>query len=196
MLNLVQYFRGLRRTTVKFGASKIGFKPKPDLYANALFFLSESDTIVFMDLEDNYWKVKARDSIGYIHKAFVIGDEKFNKFSDSVFRESQSRKRHRDSLNSAALLFEKKIRDSVEKRKEYIRDSLEKAKYIRFSKKGVPIYFVSAQVNFNSIGTPEANLVIKNISKKVIDAYDIKVYCYDRFDRPVPVSYTHLVGVI
>jgi len=184
-LNTILISQNYLKTTVKLGVSKLGFKPKPDLYANAIFFLSESDTIVFMDLEDDYWKVKARDSIGYINKAFVIGDEIFNKFRDSVYWESQIKKRYRDSVNNAAVLFEQKIRDSLERRKKYIRDSLEDAKYIRFIKRGVPIYFVSAEVNFNSIGTPEANLVVKNISKKVIDAYEIKIYCYDRFDRPV-----------
>lgn len=48
-----------------------------------------------------------------------------------------------------------------------------------------PLQLVKTWVGFNSIDNPEAYLVVKNISKKTIDAFNVGVYCFDRYDNPV-----------
>jgi tetratricopeptide (TPR) repeat protein len=48
-----------------------------------------------------------------------------------------------------------------------------------------PLQLVKAMVTFNVISNPEASVVVKNVSKKTIDAYTIGIYCYDRYDQPV-----------
>ena len=48
-----------------------------------------------------------------------------------------------------------------------------------------PIAFLYAAITYNSIGVPQASISIKNITKKTIDAYTIRIECYNNFDRPV-----------
>lgn len=48
-----------------------------------------------------------------------------------------------------------------------------------------PLQLISAKVTFNAIDNPEASAVVKNISNKTVDAYDIAFYCYNRYDEPV-----------
>ncbi len=48
-----------------------------------------------------------------------------------------------------------------------------------------PLQLVKAMITFNAISNPEASVVVKNVSKKTVDAYTIGIYCYDRYDQPV-----------
>jgi LysM repeat protein len=48
-----------------------------------------------------------------------------------------------------------------------------------------PLRFVSARVSFNVIGNPEAWLAVRNQSVKTVDAYEVSIYCYNRFSEPV-----------
>jgi len=47
----------------------------------------------------------------------------------------------------------------------------------------IPLKVLSATVSYNSIGTPEVNLTVKNLTKKTIVAYRMNVRAYDDFDR-------------
>lgn len=51
--------------------------------------------------------------------------------------------------------------------------------------KNKPLKVTSAEITYNSIDVPEVNLTIKNLTTKTIVAYQMKVSCYDDFDRPV-----------
>lgn len=55
---------------------------------------------------------------------------------------------------------------------------------------GYPVWFLDASISFNAIDDPEAKISLMNISSKIIDAYTVDIYCYDRFGRPV-VHYAH-----
>lgn len=62
----------------------------------------------------------------------------------------------------------------------------EKIKFIsKFKSLGSPVALNEASVTFNSIGNPEANLIIQNISNKIIDGYEVDVFCYDNYGRAV-----------
>jgi hypothetical protein len=53
------------------------------------------------------------------------------------------------------------------------------------SNSNIPIKFTSINVDYNSIGNPVACLFAKNLTEKTIDAYELDIYCYDNYDRPV-----------
>jgi hypothetical protein len=46
---------------------------------------------------------------------------------------------------------------------------------------GAPLELLRALITFNSIDNPEARVLVKNVSQKIIDAYTVGIYCYDRF---------------
>lgn len=48
-----------------------------------------------------------------------------------------------------------------------------------------PLKLVGARVTFNCIGNPEAGVLVRNVSRKTVDAYTIRIYCYDRFGDPI-----------
>ena len=48
-----------------------------------------------------------------------------------------------------------------------------------------PLELQKVWITFNSIGTPEARLRVKNVSDKTIDAFKVQFYCFDNFDSPV-----------
>ncbi|BBI33339.1 stalk domain-containing protein [Cohnella abietis] len=51
--------------------------------------------------------------------------------------------------------------------------------------KNKPLKVNDVSITYNSISVPEVNLEIKNLTTKTIVAYEMRVSCYDDFDRPV-----------
>ncbi|MGF7046543.1 hypothetical protein J2T13_001041 [Paenibacillus sp. DS2015] len=49
--------------------------------------------------------------------------------------------------------------------------------------KNIPLKVEQATVTYNSIGNPEVNLTIKNLTSKTIIAYEMSLRTYDDFDR-------------
>lgn len=49
----------------------------------------------------------------------------------------------------------------------------------------MPLIITDSFISINSIGTPEIGLGFRNLSGKVIDAFEFRVRCYDTYDRPV-----------
>lgn len=64
-------------------------------------------------------------------------------------------------------------------------DSIQLVKIDTFKAHGIPLFFLSAEVWYDAIGTPEVRIIAKNISNKDIDAYSIQVYCYNNYNEPV-----------
>jgi hypothetical protein len=64
-------------------------------------------------------------------------------------------------------------------------DSIQLVKIKKFESIGIPIFFLTAEVGYDAIGTPEIKLIPKNISKKDIDAYTVQIYCYNNYNEPV-----------
>ncbi|QQS37037.1 MAG: hypothetical protein IPM56_03530 [Ignavibacteriales bacterium] len=97
------------------------------------------------------------------------------------------RKEQRNYLNNNdTSLYKNKSSVSSPVSEEYEKLSLKTSEEIKKSiDKGIPLYFHKASVTFNSIDNPEAYISLRNISEKTIDAYTLKILCYDRFDNPV-----------
>lgn len=53
-----------------------------------------------------------------------------------------------------------------------------------------PIDIVDTFLTFNSIGVPEIHIGYINVTKKIIDAVEISVFCYNNFNEPV-AEYNH-----
>ncbi|QHT62535.1 copper amine oxidase N-terminal domain-containing protein [Paenibacillus lycopersici] len=53
--------------------------------------------------------------------------------------------------------------------------------------KNKPLKVTDASISYNSIGIPEANITVKNLTEKTVIAYEISFSCYDDFERPVNV---------
>lgn len=52
-------------------------------------------------------------------------------------------------------------------------------------KNNIPLYLSRVEINNNIIGNPEVTLHLTNISKYDIDAYNVEIYCYNRYGNPV-----------
>ena len=53
------------------------------------------------------------------------------------------------------------------------------------NEKNCPLQVIRTWVEKNSAGTPEAHVIVKNISDKEIDAYKVYLHCFNAFDEPV-----------
>ena len=75
-----------------------------------------------------------------------------------------------------------KIRALIKSDKDASNASLKKELQANNNK---PLKVTDVEITYNSIDVPEVNLTIKNLTTKTIVAYEMKVSCYDDFDRPV-----------
>ncbi|WP_419875245.1 copper amine oxidase N-terminal domain-containing protein [Candidatus Pristimantibacillus sp. PTI5] len=75
-----------------------------------------------------------------------------------------------------------KVRALIKSEKDASNASLKKELQANNNK---PLKVTGVEITYNSIDVPEVNLTIKNLTTKTIVAYEMKVSCYDDFDRPV-----------
>ena len=61
----------------------------------------------------------------------------------------------------------------------------EQNKSIFISQNECPVKITKSWLTENSIGSPEANLNIKNCSSRVIDGIKVGILCYNNFDEPI-----------
>jgi len=64
-------------------------------------------------------------------------------------------------------------------------DSAQQKRIDKSIQNGIPLFFLSAEIWYDAAGTPELQIITKNISEKDVDAYTIQVYCYNNFNEPV-----------
>lgn len=64
-------------------------------------------------------------------------------------------------------------------------DSVQSSKIENAKKDGIPLFFLKVDITHDAIGTPEVNVIAKNISDMDIDAFDIQISCYNKYDEPV-----------
>jgi hypothetical protein len=175
---------------------------KPIISSNIKFWISPNSKILVLNYDDDkeYVKVVYEKDTGFVFsvnftKIAVVQDQvklildaerKKTLFYENIIRLEQSRK---DSLRFVW----KKYQDSVKLAKEVkvilkeqaqIRDYTKKL-YAKYYSLNSPLALSAATVSYNSIGIPEANLTLSNISGKDIDAYEVSILCYDNYNRPV-----------
>ncbi len=190
----------------------IAVRNNPEPFADIIYTTAKGDSIYISDkIEKNdrvFYKVlyKGKDGngFGYISdiwlENFTIELKKFNNYyqkrkQDSIYKAVMIQ----DSINSIAFRkydsiakIEKRKTDSIKKitliKENNEIDSIyeiKQAKIAAIKKKGVPLMFTGISVYDNSIGTPQVSIGVENISGKIIDAYTVKIYCYNNFNEPV-----------
>lgn len=147
--------------------SEMPFRKSPILNGNPSDLIPQGSNIEVIDYENDFLKVVFNGKIGYVSSL------QFNNYEEV--------KNQVDSLYERDLTIQKQKEDAEIKRKQ---DEVNK-KYEKLRLLGVPIELSKASVSYNSIGNPEAELEVRNISNKVIDAFEVDVLCYDNYNRPV-----------
>lgn len=126
---------------------------------------------------DGYeWKTEI-DSLGYKEKV----PYKMNAYYDNNVSDIISNTNIQKVLDyklKAMEVTSTYLKKEVEKKREALANELK-------DNKNVPLKVMSATVKNNSIGTPEVTVTVKNLTNKVIDAYELSFQCYDTYDRPV-----------
>lgn len=69
--------------------------------------------------------------------------------------------------------------------KKMISDIDKQIKKVQEEASKPPLSIVSTSVKKNSAGTPEATVIVKNTSKKTIDAFTIRILCFNNYNNPV-----------
>lgn len=86
--------------------------------------------------------------------------------------------RRRLALSLLVVLFVLSLAGCSDKNEETVPgEAVQSAKY--------PLALMSAEVSLNDGGKPEVRVIVKNISRKTIDAYTVGIYCFDRFGNQV-----------
>lgn len=63
---------------------------------------------------------------------------------------------------------------------------IEKNRQTEYANNGYkPLKIQGKSITYNAIGVPEANVVLKNVSDKTIDAIKVRIYPYDTYDNRV-----------
>lgn len=110
------------------------------------------------------WKVETNH--GYTEKIPYKINTHYDKYINSILLDSY--------LNEVIHYEEKIIQASVEQLEKDLKNN-----------KNIPLKIVSSYVENNSIGTPEATIIVQNLTIKVINAFELSFQCYDTYDRPV-----------
>ncbi|CAH0998033.1 hypothetical protein EMA8858_04168 [Emticicia aquatica] len=147
--------------------NEMPFRKTPVLNGSASDFIPKGSSIEVIDYENDFLKVIFNKKIGYV--------------SSLQFANYDEVKSQVDSLYERDRVIQLQKEDAAIKNKQ---DEINK-KYEKLRALGVPIELSKANVSYNSIGNPEAILEVRNISNKIIDAFEVDILCYDNYNRPV-----------
>lgn len=147
--------------------SEMPFRKSPILIGSASDFIPEGSNIEVIGYENDFLKVIFNKKIGYVSSLQFINYEDVKNQVDGLYEKDKAIQKQKEDIEI------KKKQDEINKKYEKLRSM------------GVPIKLSKASVSYNSIGNPEAILEVRNISSKVIDAFEVDVLCYDNYNRPV-----------
>ncbi len=147
--------------------NEMPFRKTPVLNGSASDFIPKGSSIEVIDYENDFLKVIFNKKIGYV--------------SSLQFANYDEVKSQVDNLYERDRVVQIQKEEDVLKNKQ---DEINK-KYERLRSMGIPIELSKASVSYNSIGNPEATLEVRNISNKVIDAFEVDILCYDNYNRAV-----------
>jgi hypothetical protein len=116
----------------------------------------------------------SKDNLTYLGTIVKTVNGKSNKYysADLEKLKSEGRKQIKVIQQKEAKQIEVEA-----KRKKALEDEYKKTK--------IPLKVVRTEVSFNSIGIPEGNVTIQNLTKKTIDAYEVDIYCINGYGKPV-----------
>ena len=189
----LSYFQMIAQTNLSFkkGTKVIAkyrteVRDTPVLVSNNIIGQFEiGDTIKIFGFKNNFLEVNYKNKFGYSYFYDFEGDSEVKsqidslKAIESIEVEKEQIKRHKlDSLTN--------VLDSLEAGKAELEEKIKfYEKVQKFQKMGSPLMLINAEVSFNSIDKPEANITVVNISNKIVDAFTVEILCYNNFNQAV-----------
>ncbi len=174
-------------------------REKPILLSNIKYWIKPNVEIKALEITDEFIKVEHLNDIVYVVKDNFKDVKEVNNQLIAIIKAEKDLKdyneyfkKYKDSLLMADLdkiVIEAIKKENVEKEKEIDseiqRNNQLNALIKKYKSINSPLAMSEASVSFNSIGIPEANLSVYNITDKEIDAFEITILCYDNYNRPV-----------
>jgi hypothetical protein len=170
-----------------FGGAPVRYQPI--ITTNILFWIPPNAEIIATDLVDGFVKVNYEKSVGYVFADNFKKNPEVQQQLDLISKAEQDRLDYYEKMKE----FEIRYKDSVKLaeginvmvRREEESFNKTKKNIAKYKSLGSPLAFVEANVSYNSIGIPEANLSALNINNNNIDAFEVSILCYDNYNRPV-----------
>ncbi len=160
-------------------------REKPILLSNIKYWIKPNVEIKALEITDEFIKVEHLNDIVYVVKDNFKDVKEVNNQLIAIIKAEKDLKdyneyfkKYKDSLLMADL-------DKIVIESEVQRNNQLKALIKKYKSLNSPLAMSEAYVSFNSIGIPEANLSVYNITDKEIDAFEITILCYDNYNRPV-----------
>lgn len=162
----------------------------PDTNADVHCTFDEGASISVTTFINDFWRVKfpgidlryyvLDDKLVQIPIMDLIKNDSSNEYYD------QEEKNYFDQLIiRKAKAKEKRKVDSILAIQKHKSDSILQSKILLAKSRKIPLYLHAASVTLNSIGNPEASIIVANISYDTIDAYKIAIHCYNNFGEQV-----------
>lgn len=167
-------------------------REKPILLSNIKYWIKPNVEIKALEITDEFIKVEHMNDIVYVIKDNFKDVKEVNNQLIAIMKAEKDQKdyndyskKYKDSLLMADL--DKIVIEAIKKEneEEVQRNNQLIALIKKYKSINSPLALSEASVSFNSIGIPEANLSVYNITDKEIDAYEISILCYDNYNRPV-----------
>lgn len=185
------------RTTVKESARLYSW---PDENANFHTTLSEGAPISVSSYINGFWRIKfpGINLRYYVADSCIVqlpimdsikknSTKEYNQEEKQYFYQVTITKAEAEAKRKYDSIFDIKKRrtDSILAAENHRADSILQSKILLSKSRKIPLYLHAANVTLNSIGNPEANIIVANISNDTIDAYRVAIHCFNNFGEQV-----------
>lgn len=171
-------------------------REKPILLSNIKYWIKPNVEIKALEITNEFIKVEHLNDIVYVVKDNFKDVKEVNNQLLAIIKAekdlkdyNEASKKYKDSVLMGEL--DKIVVDAIKKEKdtaieaEVQRNNQFKALIKKYKSINSLLAMSEAYISFNSIGIPEANLTVHNITDRAIDAFEITILCYDNYNRPV-----------
>lgn len=162
---------------------------RPNITSNIAFWIAPNSEIIAIDFLDGFIEVFYKKDTVYIFADNFKNNIEIQNQIDLFLKIQKDRENYFTKIKD----IENRYKDSVklsEDVKIIVQQEVEhneyvKGLYLKYKSLNSPLAFAEASVTYNSIGNPEANVSVYNISENIIDAFEVSILCYDNYNRPV-----------
>lgn len=164
-------------------------KDKPNITSDILFWIPPNAELIASELVDDFIKVIYDNKIGYVFFDNFKNNPEVQEQLNSIIKAKEDKIAYFDKIKEIEKRYKDsvKLAEGIEVMVQEEKEILDKAKKLisKYKSLGSPLAFSEASITFDAIGTPEANLLVFNITDKDIDAFEVSILCYDNYNRPV-----------
>lgn len=164
-------------------------RDKPELMTNIKYWIKPNIEVTAIDYKWGFIKVAHQNDTVYVFSdSFKDIPEVYNQVK-SISNAEKDRLKYYEYIKELEIKYKDsvKLAEGIEvlAREQNEVANYAKKLYTKYKSLGSPLAFSEASVTYNSIGIPEANLSVFNITDKDIDAFEVSILCYDNYNRPV-----------